>query len=95
LPDVCTRAIFSSISYKYVLVIKEKFCRHEKESEKVILETDSDKAITSDSDSDMMKTLVLQVETILQVGVKFILDQDHNTLGILMMSIVSLEVPVA
>jgi len=41
-----------------------------------------------------MKTMLLQVVTIMQTAASFIFCQDHNTLGILMMCILSLEVPV-
>jgi hypothetical protein len=50
--------------------------------QELLLEIDCDK----DIDTDMTALL-------LQVGVKVIFGQGHRTLGILMMSIISLEVP--
>jgi hypothetical protein len=41
-----------------------------------------------------MKILLLQAVTVMQVGVKFMFSQDHDTLGILVVSILSLQVPV-
>jgi len=41
-----------------------------------------------------MRTLLLQAVTVMEVGVKFIFGEDHNTLGILLMSILPLEVLV-
>jgi len=43
---------------------------------------------------DMMKTLLLQAVTIMQVGVKFMFGQDHNTHEILVVSILSVDILV-
>jgi len=41
-----------------------------------------------------MKTPLLQAVTVIQVGVKLMFGQDHRTFGILVVSILPLEVPV-
>jgi hypothetical protein len=41
-----------------------------------------------------MKTLLLQVVTVIQVGFKFIFGQDQNTHEVLVVPILSLEMPV-
>jgi hypothetical protein len=43
---------------------------------------------------DVTKTLLLWAVTVMQVGAKFMFGHDHNTLEILMVSILALEVPL-
>jgi hypothetical protein len=63
--------------------------------QEVILEPDSDEAISSDSESELDNTtLWLQVITIMQVKAKIKFGRVHNTLGILVVSILSLDISV-
>jgi hypothetical protein len=63
------------------------FLRHEKETEKeLLLETDSDKAILSDSDN--------RHDCYLRLWQHASGSQDHKTCGILVVSVPSLEVLV-
>jgi hypothetical protein len=50
LPDFCASAVFSPISYAFILETMAKCFIHGKETEQqLILEIDSDKAISTDS----------------------------------------------
>jgi hypothetical protein len=52
LPDVCARAVFSPIKYKFICVTMPNFLRHDKEIEQeLILEIASDEAVLCDNDS--------------------------------------------
>jgi len=50
-----------------------------KNKQKIILETDSDAAFSDDPVDMMKKTLLLWAATKMQVWVKFVFGQDHNT----------------
>jgi hypothetical protein len=43
---------------------------------------------------NMMKNLLLQAVTVVQVGAKFMFGQDHSSFGILVVSILLMDIPV-